>query len=79
VLTASAAFGIGTFLTNDFKRVSDPSQTSKALNIVIKLNQLNGRDCVKLSDDAGKVSYDRQGPMYADGVAHRQGGRGAAG
>jgi nicotinate phosphoribosyltransferase len=52
----AASFGIGTFLTNDFKRTSDPSQTSKALNIVIKLNQIDGKDCVKLSDDKGKVS-----------------------
>ncbi|KAL7423219.1 nicotinate phosphoribosyltransferase [Cryptotrichosporon argae] len=51
-----AAFGIGTFLTNDFQKASDPSQTSKPLNIVIKLNQINGRDCVKLSDDKGKYT-----------------------
>lgn len=50
----AAAFGIGTFFTNDFKRKSDPTQQSKALNMVIKLNQIDGKDCVKLSDDKGK-------------------------
>lgn len=51
-----AAFGIGTFLTNDFRKASKPEEVSKPLNIVIKLNEINGRPCVKLSDDKGKVS-----------------------
>jgi nicotinate phosphoribosyltransferase len=50
----SAAFGIGTFFTNDFKKASDKTAVSKPLNMVIKLSQINGRDCVKLSDDRGK-------------------------
>jgi nicotinate phosphoribosyltransferase len=50
-----ASFGIGTFLTNDFKKASDKSKVSTPLNIVIKLNKINGRNCVKLSDDIGKV------------------------
>ncbi|ODN80853.1 nicotinate phosphoribosyltransferase [Cryptococcus amylolentus CBS 6039] len=54
----AASFGIGTFLTNDFHRISDPSQKSKALNIVIKLNKINGKGCVKLSDDKGKHTGD---------------------
>lgn len=49
-----AAFGIGTHFTNDFRKKSDPSQPSKALNMVIKLSQIDGKDCVKLSDDKGK-------------------------
>ncbi|EIW73623.1 hypothetical protein TREMEDRAFT_71010 [Tremella mesenterica DSM 1558] len=53
----SAAFGIGTSLTNDFMKASDPSQVSKPLNIVIKLSEINGLDCVKLSDDKGKSLY----------------------
>jgi nicotinate phosphoribosyltransferase len=51
-----ASFGIGTFLTNDFNKASHPDQVSKPLNIVIKLNQIDGKNCVKLSDDKGKVS-----------------------
>jgi len=50
----AAAFGIGTFFTNDFRKKSDPSQVSKPLNMVIKLSQIDGKDCVKLSDDKGK-------------------------
>lgn len=51
----SASFGIGTFLTNDFKKVST-GEKSKALNIVIKLSSVNDKPCVKLSDDLDKVS-----------------------
>ncbi|WVQ96831.1 nicotinate phosphoribosyltransferase [Kwoniella sp. CBS 9459] len=54
----AASFGIGTFLTNDFRKASDPSEVSKPLNIVIKLNQINGKNCVKLSDDKGKYTGD---------------------
>ncbi|WRT67645.1 nicotinate phosphoribosyltransferase [Kwoniella shivajii] len=54
----SASFGIGTFLTNDFKKASNPTETSKPLNIVIKLNQIDGKNCVKLSDDKGKFTGD---------------------
>ncbi|WWC62434.1 nicotinate phosphoribosyltransferase [Kwoniella dejecticola CBS 10117] len=54
----AAAFGIGTFLTNDFKKTTNPSEVSKPLNIVIKLNQINGKNCVKLSDDRGKYTGD---------------------
>ena len=41
------SFGIGTYLTNDFP-------DSPALNIVIKLRNVNGIDVVKLSDSPGK-------------------------
>lgn len=51
----TAAFGIGTSLTNDFVKASDPSKPSKPLNIVIKLASIGGRPAVKLSDDKGKV------------------------
>jgi nicotinate phosphoribosyltransferase len=52
----AASFGIGTNLTNDFKRASDPSMTSKPLNIVIKLRRIDGLECVKLTDDKGKYT-----------------------
>ncbi|KAH8822815.1 Quinolinate phosphoribosyl transferase [Flagelloscypha sp. PMI_526] len=49
-----AAFGIGTNLTNDFTKKSDPACKSKALNIVVKLATLDGKGCVKISDDLTK-------------------------
>ena len=41
------SFGIGTFVSND--------TCEKALNIVIKLQYVNGRPVAKLSDDVGKA------------------------
>ena len=50
------SFGIGTSLTNDFKtKSSGYSEKSRALNMVIKLAKVDDRDCVKISDDLGKV------------------------
>lgn len=49
-LGIKCSFGIGTNFTNDFG--------SKALNIVIKLRELDGIPVVKLSDDAGKATGD---------------------
>lgn len=51
----SATFGIGTFLTNDFRSLSN-GEKSKPLNIVIKLSSVNNQPCIKLSDDVTKVS-----------------------
>lgn len=46
------AFGIGTNLTNDM------AEEVKALNIVMKLIWCNGVECVKLSDNPGKIMGD---------------------
>lgn len=53
-----ASFGIGTSFTNDFQKVSDPNVNSKALNIVIKLKECDGKRVIKLSDDSLKHSAD---------------------
>jgi nicotinate phosphoribosyltransferase len=50
----SAIFGIGTFLTNDFRSLSN-GEKSKPLNIVIKLSSVDNRPCIKLSDEVTKV------------------------
>ena len=47
------SFGIGTFITND--------TCEEPLNIVIKLQYVNGRPVAKLSDDAGKSMSQDEG------------------
>jgi nicotinate phosphoribosyltransferase len=52
------SFGIGTHFTSDFKKVSDPTMRSKAMNMVIKLTRIDGIPVVKLSDTPGKSIGD---------------------
>ena len=53
---AKVSFGIGTFLSND--------TCAPALNIVIKLQEVNGRPVAKLSDSSGKAMC--RDPEYLD-------------
>ncbi|KAF8556159.1 nicotinate phosphoribosyltransferase [Imleria badia] len=56
----NCSFGIGTFLTNDFKmKSSGYAEKSRALNMVIKLAKVDDRDCVKISDDLGKNTGEK--------------------
>jgi len=55
-LALIASFGIGTSLSNDFKSISSGrKQKNKALNMVIKLYQVDGKFCAKISDELTKV------------------------
>jgi len=54
------SFGIGTSLTNDYKLASSGGkEKSKALNMVIKLASVEGKPCIKISDDLTKTAGDQ--------------------
>jgi len=57
------SFGIGTHFTNDFPG-------SPALNIVMKLRSVNGLPVVKLGDDPGKATGDRDALRVARYIHH---------
>jgi nicotinic acid phosphoribosyltransferase len=65
--THVGSFGIGTWLTNDFKtKSSGYKEQSKALNMVIKLGSVDGKECVKISDEITKVraALKHQDPLF---------------
>lgn len=63
------SFGIGTHMTSDFKKASDPTQISKPLSIVIKLSSIHDGQrmvpVVKFSDDLEKATGDADAKAVA--------------
>lgn len=52
------SFGIGTFFSSDFNKISNPLEKSNPMNMVIKLSEIDGIPVVKLSDSPGKEIGD---------------------
>ncbi len=51
------SFGIGTYFTSNFVKLSNKSVKSKPMNMVIKLTKINEIPVVKLSDSPGKGNW----------------------
>ena len=70
-----ASFGIGTSLSNDFKSISSGRERkNKALNMVIKLHQVGGEFCAKISDELTKVRTQLHPPcVVTDGTPPEHG------
>lgn len=54
----NVTFGIGTFIMNDFEPLLKP------INIVMKLQTVNGKPVAKLSDDEGKTMCEDEDFLY---------------